>query len=113
MSVPESLRRRPSSTHCISEATVRAAGKPEPSRGYNGMLNASCFCFRPLNGVAVWLADQGLAISPGSPANIVHRFVLLFEPVAKVVLVHQNEAAVRHGEGVAEVVVGFAHDQAL
>ena len=77
------------------------------------MLNVSCFCFRSLNGVAVWLADQGLAISPGSPANIMHRFVLLFEPVAKAVLMHKNEAAVRHGEGAAEVVVGFAHDQVL
>ena len=59
MSVPESLRRRPSSTPCISDATVRAAGKPEPSRGYNGMLNASCFCFRPLNGVTVWAGGPG------------------------------------------------------
>ena len=77
------------------------------------MLNVSCFCFRLLNGVVVWLGGPGLAISPGSPANIVHRFVLLFEPVDKGVLAHQNEAAVRHGEGVAGVVVGFAHDQVL
>ena len=55
-------------------------------------------CFRPLNRVAVWLADQGLAISPGTLANSVRRFVPLFEPLAEAILAHQNEAAVRHGD---------------
>ena len=53
-------------------------------------------CCRPLHRVAAWLADMGLAISPGTLADSVKRFVPLFEPVAKAILAHQNQAALRH-----------------
>ena len=55
-------------------------------------------CLRPLRRVAAWMADQGLAISPGTLANSSKRFVPLFEPLAKAILAHQNEMAVRHGD---------------
>ena len=55
-------------------------------------------CFRPLRRVAAWLTDQGLAIAPGTVAGSVPRFLPLFEPLAKAILAHQNEMAVRHGD---------------
>ena len=57
-----------------------------------------CACFRPLHRVAAWLCDQGLAVSPGTLANTLKRFVALFEPVAEAILAHQNEAALRHAD---------------
>ena len=55
-------------------------------------------CFRPLERVAAWLADQGLPVSSGTLADSVHRFAALFDPVAQAILAHQNGAAVRHGD---------------
>ena len=55
-------------------------------------------CRRPLHRVAAWLADMGLAISPGTLADSVKRFVPLFEPVAAAILAHQNKAALRHAD---------------
>ena len=56
-------------------------------------------CLRPLNGVAAWLSDRGLAISPGTLADSVPRFVALFEAaVAGAILAHQNQAALRHAD---------------
>ena len=55
-------------------------------------------CCRPLHRVAAWLADMGLAISPGTLADSVKRFVPLFEPLAKAILAHQNKAALRHAD---------------
>ena len=55
-------------------------------------------CCRPLHRVAAWLADMGLAISPGTLADSTKRFVPLFEPLAKAILAHQNEAALRHAD---------------
>ena len=55
-------------------------------------------CLRPLHRVAGWLSDQGLAISPGTLADSVPRFVGLFEPVAEAIRAHQNEAALRHAD---------------
>ena len=57
-----------------------------------------CACFRPLHRVAAWLSDQGLAVSPGTLANTLKRFVALFEPVAEAILAHQNEATLRHAD---------------
>ena len=55
-------------------------------------------CLRPLRRVAAWLAGQGLAISPGTLAGSVRRFLPLFAPLAKATLAHQNKMAVRHGD---------------
>ena len=55
-------------------------------------------CFRPLHRVAAWLADMGLAIAPGTLADSIKRFVPLVEPLAKAILAHQNEAALRHAD---------------
>ena len=55
-------------------------------------------CYRPLKRVAAWLSDRGLPISPGSLADIMLRFVPLFEPVAGAILAHQDKAALRHAD---------------
>ena len=57
-----------------------------------------CACLRPLHRVAAWLSAQGLAVSPGTLANTLKRFVALFEPVAEAILAHQNEATLRHAD---------------
>ena len=57
-----------------------------------------CACLRPLSQVAAWLADQGLAISPGTLADSLKRFVPLFKPLAEAILAHQNRTAVRHAD---------------
>ena len=62
------------------------------------MLYERFVCCRPLHRVAAWLADMGLAISPGTLADSIKRFVPLFEPLAKAILAHQNEAALRHAD---------------
>ena len=62
------------------------------------MLYERFVCCRPLNRVAAWLADMGLAISPGTLADSTKRFVPLFEPLADAILAHQNEAALRHAD---------------
>ena len=64
----------------------------------------ACFLFeryaglRTLNGVAAWMSDRGLAISPGTLGDSVHRFVPLFAPLDKAILAHQNTAALRHAD---------------
>ena len=55
-------------------------------------------CYRPLNAVAAWLSERGLAISPGTLADSVKRFLALFEPIAEAILAHQNTATVRHAD---------------
>ena len=55
-------------------------------------------CLRPLNRIAAWMGDQGLAISPGTLADSIKRFVPLFEPLAEAILAHQNKAALRHAD---------------
>ena len=55
-------------------------------------------CFRPLRQVAAWMTDQGLAISPGTMADSVRRFLPLFAPLAEAILAHQNGMTVRHGD---------------
>ena len=57
-----------------------------------------CACFRPVHRVAAWLSAQGLAVSPGTLADSLKRFVPLFEPLAEAILAHQNEAALRHAD---------------
>ena len=55
-------------------------------------------CLRPHNAVAAWLSDRGLAISPGTLADSLKRFVPLFGPLAEAILAHQNKAALRHAD---------------
>ena len=55
-------------------------------------------CYRPLNAVAAWLSERGLAISPGTLADSVKRFLALFESLAEAILAHQNMATVRHAD---------------
>ena len=55
-------------------------------------------CLRPHNAVAAWLSDRGLAISPGTLADSLKRFVPLFEPLADAILAHQNKAGLRHAD---------------
>ena len=62
------------------------------------MLYERFVCYRPLHRVAAWLTDMGLAISPGTLADSIKRFVPLFEPLAGAILAHQNEAALRHAD---------------
>ena len=62
------------------------------------MLYERFACLRPLHRVAAWMADMGLAISPGTLADSIKRFVPLFEPLAEAILAHQNEAALRHAD---------------
>ena len=62
------------------------------------MLYERFVCLRPLCRVAAWLADMGLAVSPGTLADSIKRFVPLFAPLAEAILAHQNEAALRHAD---------------
>ncbi len=52
--------------------------------------------FRTLNGVAAWLSERGLPISPGTLANSRKRFVPLCEALYEAILAHRNTAALRH-----------------
>ena len=62
------------------------------------MLYERFVCLRPLCRVAAWMADMGLAISPGTLADSIKRFLPLFEPLYEAILAHQNEAALRHAD---------------
>ena len=57
-----------------------------------------CACLRPLCRIADWMGDQGLAISPGTLADSIKRFVPLFDPLYEAILAHQNKAALRHAD---------------
>ena len=93
---------------CECEASPREVTAPPVTRLFDntpyGISVWSCVLFeryvscRPLHRVSAWLAAMGLPISPGTLAGSVKRFVPLFEPVAKAILAHQNEAAVRHAD---------------
>ena len=53
-----------------------------------------CVCLRPVHRLAAWMSAQALAVSPGTLANRLKRFVPLFEAI----LTHQNEAVLRHAD---------------
>ena len=57
-----------------------------------------CVCLRPLSRTAAWMSAQGLAVSPGTLADSLKRFVPLFLPLFEAILAHQNEAVVRHAD---------------
>ena len=93
---------------CTCESSSREVSAPPAPRLFDNtpygisvwtrVLFERCACFRPLNRVAAWLSNQGLAISPGTLGDSEKRFVPLFEPVAEAILADQNKAAVRHGD---------------
>ena len=91
---------------CASSPT-QVSAPPVPRLFANTLYGVSvwaCFLFeryagfRTLNGVAAWLSDRGLAISPGTLGDSVHRFVPLFAPLDEAILAHQNTAALRHAD---------------
>ena len=55
-------------------------------------------CLRTLHGVAAWMSDHRLRVSPGTLADSLKRFVPLFEPLYEATLAHQNTAALRHAD---------------
>ena len=57
-----------------------------------------CACLRPLRRIAAWFSSQGLAVSPGTLADSLKRFVPLFAPLYEAILAHQNTAALRHAD---------------
>ena len=57
-----------------------------------------CVCLRPVHRIAAWFSSQGLAVSPGTLANSLKRFVPLFAPLFEAILAHQNEAVLRHAD---------------
>ena len=61
-------------------------------------LFGHCACLRPLCRIAAWYADQGLAVSPGTLANSMKRFVPLFDPLYEAILAHRNRTVVRHAD---------------
>ena len=62
------------------------------------LLFELCVCLRPVHRIAAWMSAQGLAISPGTLANSLKRFVPLFEPLFEAILAHQNTAVLRHAD---------------
>ena len=84
-----------------SPMEVRAPPAPRltrPAASACGPASCRFVCRRPLHRASTWLADHGLPVSPGTLADSVRRFVPLFEPVAKAILAHRNEAALRHAD---------------
>ena len=73
-------------------------GTPYGTSVWARFLFELCACLRPLSRIAAWLADQGLAISPGTLADSLKRFVPLFEPLSEAILGHQNRTTVRHAD---------------
>jgi len=70
-----------------------------------------CACFRPVHRRAAWMAGQGLTVSPGTLANSRKRFAALFDPLARAILAHQNEAALRHADETSWRVQEFGGEE--
>ena len=60
-----------------------------------------CVCLRPVRRISAWMSAHGLAVSPGTLANSLKRFVPLFLPLFEAILAHQNEAILRHADETA------------
>ena len=91
---------------CAS-SPVEVSAPPAPRRFANTLYGISFWArfvfehgarLRPVHRVAAWMSGQGLAVSPGTLANSLKRFVPLFEPLAEAILAHQNQAALRHAD---------------
>ncbi len=74
------------------------ANTPYGASVWSRVLYERYACLRPLQRVGAWLGDQGLAVSSGTLADSVPRFVLLFEPLAGAILARQRAAALRHAD---------------
>ena len=86
---------------------MEASAPPAPRLFANTLYGISvwaCFlferyaCFRTLNGVAAWMSERGLAISPGTLGSSCKLFAPLFDPLYKAILAHQNTTALRHAD---------------
>ena len=63
------------------------------------LLFELCVGLRPVHRIAAWMSAQGgLTVSPGTLADSLKRFVPLFLPLLEAILVHQNNALVRHAD---------------
>ena len=64
----------------------------------------SCFllesyaCYRPINRVAAWMRDHGLAVSAGTLADSIGRMTPLFEPLSQAILEDLKTAGTLHGD---------------
>jgi len=56
-------------------------------------------CIRPCRRVAAWLACQGPAVPPGTPADGTGRMLPLSGPIRDAVPARQNGAGPRHADG--------------
>ena len=91
---------------CAS-SPMEVSAPPAPRLFANTLYGISvwaCFlferyaCFRTLNGVAAWMSERGLAMSPGTLGSSRKLFVPLFDPFYKAILAHQNTTALRHAD---------------
>ena len=94
-------------TCACASSPLHVSAPPAPrlfANTHYGVSVWTCFlferyaCFRTLNGVAAWMSDRGLAISPGTLGNSVPRFMPLFEPLHEAILARQNASALRHAD---------------
>ena len=83
--------RRP---RCRGCSPTRPTGSASGRASCSSTVPACALCTALPRGCA----PKGLAVSPGTLANTLKRFVALFEPVAEAILAHQNEAALRHAD---------------
>ena len=64
-----------------------------------GYFLLECYaCYRPINRVAAWMSDHGLAVSAGTLADSIHRMTPLFEPLSQAILAHMKTAGTLHGD---------------
>ena len=73
-------------------------GTPYGITFWTRFLFELCVCLRPVRRIAAWMSAHGLAVSPGTLANSLKRFVPLFLPLFEAILAHQNEATLRHAD---------------
>ena len=65
---------------------------------------------RPCRQVAAWLTAHGLKVAPGTLAGSTDRFLALFEPLADAILVHQNQATIRHADETSWRIQALSRD---
>ena len=93
---------------CACEASPAEVTAPPVPRLFRGspygitfwarFLFELCVCLRPVHRVAAWMSAHGLAVSPGTLADSLKRFVPLFRPLFEAILDHQDETFLRHAD---------------